>query len=117
MSFLNKVCTFESSNETVSDHTYERIERVNTGLKRYLYHNIDWNDRLIALLRARGSGKTTLLLQYARENRDLSKTLYLSLDHILFQNQPKDLDKKGKADGIELGIAAKIPIWLFGFLY
>lgn len=67
--------------------SYERIERADTTLKRYLYHTIDWDDRLIAILGARGSGKTTLILQYARENRDLSKTLYLSLDHILFQNQ------------------------------
>lgn len=73
--------------EQLQTISYERVERVDTRLKRYLYHNIDWNDRLIAILGARGSGKTTLLLQYARENKDLSKTLYLSLDHILFQNQ------------------------------
>ncbi|HSI78786.1 MAG TPA: AAA family ATPase [Lunatimonas sp.] len=73
--------------EQLQTISYERIERVDTRLKRYLYHNIDWNDRLIAILGSRGSGKTTLILQYARENRDLSKTLYLSLDHILFQNQ------------------------------
>ncbi len=67
--------------------SFDRIERVNTTLKRYLYHQIDWNDRLIAIIGARGSGKTTLILQYAIENTDLDKTLYLSLDHFLFQNQ------------------------------
>ncbi len=52
--------------------------------KRYLFEKIDLNDRLIAILGARGTGKTTLMLQLINEKFDISRTVYLSLDHIYF---------------------------------
>ncbi len=49
--------------------------------KRFLYENIDFDERLIGIIGARGAGKTTLLLQYLKEQTDLTKTLYLIGDH------------------------------------
>lgn len=52
---------------------------------RYLYHQIQWNDRLIFIKGQRGVGKTTMLLQYIqREIKDLSTCLYISLDDLYF---------------------------------
>jgi uncharacterized protein len=50
---------------------------------RYLYHQVDWNQRLIGIVGARGSGKTTLMLQFIKLNYpDLENVLYLSIDRV-----------------------------------
>lgn len=50
---------------------------------RYLYHQIDWNQRLIGILGARGAGKTTLMLQFIKINYPNNEhVLYLSLDRV-----------------------------------
>lgn len=54
--------------------------------RRFLYNQIDFNERLIGILGARGAGKTTLLLQYLQELKN-KKTLYLISDHPLVQEQ------------------------------
>lgn len=55
------------------------------GFKRYLYNQINWEDRLIVIKGQRGVGKTTLLLQYLKyEIDDYSKALYITLDDIYF---------------------------------
>jgi predicted AAA+ superfamily ATPase len=51
--------------------------------KRFLYHQIDFDERLIGIMGARGVGKTTLLLQYLKEQQDTDKILYLLGDHPL----------------------------------
>lgn len=56
---------------------------VDTHFKRSLYHQIDWEARLFALIGPRGVGKTTMLLQrYVEAHGDPAKCLYLSADHI-----------------------------------
>jgi len=73
----------------------EKIARVSTKLQRYLIHEIDLDNRLIAIKGARGSGKTTLLLQLAKLQFPLKATLYVSLDHIYFyENKLYDLAKQ-----------------------
>jgi predicted AAA+ superfamily ATPase len=63
-----------------------RIGNTSTKFKRYLYDDINWNDRLIAIKGSRGVGKTTLILQYIKLNRPIdAQTLYVSLDDIYFQ--------------------------------
>lgn len=63
-----------------------KIRSVSNEFHRYLYDQINWNDRLIVIKGARGVGKTTLLLQYIKEHLELNeKTLYASLDDIYFQ--------------------------------
>lgn len=61
----------------------EKINKVQTHLKRYCFDAMNWNDRLIALKGARGVGKTTLLLQKIRESGlEARQTLYVSLDSV-----------------------------------
>jgi len=61
------------------------VQDTNINFTRYLYHNIEWNNRLIGIVGAKGTGKTTLLLQYIKQNFDeKSKSLYVSLDDIWF---------------------------------
>lgn len=53
--------------------------------KRYLFNQIDWDDRLIGITGARGIGKTTLLLQRIKQSFGTSEeALYVSLDNFYF---------------------------------
>jgi len=52
--------------------------------RRYLYDQINFNQRLIGIIGARGVGKTTLLLQHLKaEYNDPTIALYVSADNIL----------------------------------
>lgn len=65
---------------------YLQLNRVSTGFKRYLYDEIHWQNRLIAIIGSRGTGKTTLLLQHIKLNFQPSsgEVLYASLDNLWF---------------------------------
>jgi len=53
--------------------------------QRYLYDDIDWDDRLICIVGPRGTGKTTLMLQHIKATfPGRKKALYVSLDNIWF---------------------------------
>ncbi|ODS89501.1 MAG: AAA family ATPase [Chryseobacterium sp. SCN 40-13] len=72
-----------------------KIPRISLDIQRYLVHQMDLRNRLIAVKGARGAGKTTLLLQVAKLHLPLSSTLYVSLDHIyFFDNKLYDLAKQ-----------------------
>lgn len=61
------------------------VEQADFPHHRYLYHRIDWSDRLICIKGARGVGKTSLLLQHIKQDfPNRSKALYVSLDNIWF---------------------------------
>jgi len=62
----------------------KRVMNNQIETKRYLYDEIDTNNRLIGILGSRGIGKTTLMLQLIKEKYILSETIYISLDHIFF---------------------------------
>ncbi len=51
--------------------------------RRFLYEEIDFQERLVGIMGSRGTGKTTLLLQYLNEIDSQTKTLYLIGDHPL----------------------------------
>jgi len=55
--------------------------------KRFLYNEIDFNERLIGIIGARGAGKTTLLLQYLKEQTNSSETLYIIGDHPIIASE------------------------------
>ena len=62
-----------------------RLEETPMEYFRYLYGQIDWNERLIGIKGARGVGKTTMLLQHIKQAfPDWQKAFYVSLDHIWF---------------------------------
>jgi predicted AAA+ superfamily ATPase len=94
----------------------QRVEQTTAQFRRYLYSEVDWSNRLIAIKGARGVGKTTLILQYIRENfRNAETVLYVSLDDIYFSaNTLVDLaDAFYKAGGtsIFLDEVHKYPAW------
>lgn len=54
---------------------------------RYLYNQINWNDRLVMIKGARGTGKTTLLLQHIKSEFGATGTaLYASCDDLWFSD-------------------------------
>ena len=65
---------------------YNRLlEETNCEYLRYLYSQIEWDERLIGIKGARGVGKTTMLLQHIKQTfHDTSRAFYASLDHIWF---------------------------------
>jgi predicted AAA+ superfamily ATPase len=60
------------------------LEQTSNDFVRYLMPDINWNNRLFAVVGARGTGKTTLLLQHIKQNADVSKAFYMSLDDLHF---------------------------------
>lgn len=61
------------------------IQETDFEFSRYLYHDIDWEERLIGIKGARGTGKTTLILQYLKEKQVSGvSVLYFSLDELYF---------------------------------
>ena len=66
--------------------TYGRLlAGTDLAFTRYLYDQINWDNRLIVIKGAKGIGKTTMLLQHILKTfPDKQKALYVSLDHIWF---------------------------------
>ena len=66
--------------------THSRLVRnVNMSFTRYLYKDINWDNRLIAIKGAKGVGKTTMLLQHIKRTfKTTPEALYVSADHIWF---------------------------------
>ena len=64
----------------------QQLNRVSTDFTRYLYNEIHWKNRLIAIIGSRGTGKTTMLLQHIKLNYQPSsgEVLYASLDNLWF---------------------------------
>ena len=79
---MNKL--FEYSNKLTSE--------VNTNFFRYMYDEINWNNRMICLIGPRGVGKTTLILQYINQNLKPADTLYVTTEDFYFvDNKLTDL--------------------------
>ncbi len=70
--------------ETLINEFRSLLDRVDTTFVRYLYNQVDWNARLIAIAGARGVGKTTLMLQHIKLNDDLDRSLYVLADDFYF---------------------------------
>ena len=79
---MNKL--FEYSNKLVNE--------VHTNFFRYMYDEINWNNRMICLIGPRGVGKTTLVLQYIKQNLKPVDTLYVTTEDFYFvDNKLTDL--------------------------
>jgi len=61
-------------------------ERTQDEFTRYLYPQVNWGNRLIAIVGSRGVGKTTMLLQHIKRTYDIhsGEVLYASLDNLYF---------------------------------
>lgn len=69
--------------EMIYNTSAERIRETDCAFHRFLYSQIDWSVRVIALSGPRGVGKTTMLLQYLKENPEEAKGgLYVSMDNL-----------------------------------
>jgi len=67
---------FEKSNQILKLQNYT--------YKRYFYHTIDFNDKMLGILGSRGVGKTTVIIQYLNSlELPKSKKLYFSADSII----------------------------------
>jgi uncharacterized protein len=94
----------------------QRVEQTTAQFTRYLYSEVDWSNRLIAIKGSRGVGKTTLILQYIRENFQNAETvLYVSLDDIYFSAHTlidlADAFYKAGGNSIFLDEVHKYPTW------
>ncbi|RPA68366.1 ATP-binding protein [Cyclobacteriaceae bacterium YHN15] len=69
--------------ETLIKKSERKAKSVKEKQRRYLYHKIDWSQKLILILGYRGSGKTTLLLQFLSTSQ--KKGIYLSLEDFYFE--------------------------------
>lgn len=75
-------------------NSYRLVSQVSTQKKRYLYHQLPWDSRMLCIRGARGVGKTTMLLQRLAEAfpNGSNKALYVSLDELWFnENRLIDL--------------------------
>jgi hypothetical protein len=102
--------------KTLVELSNKHLKSCNTVFKRYIIDEIDWSDRLIAIMGSRGSGKTTLMLQHLKETYGPKEgALYISLDNIYFaQNTLIDVaDHFAKLGGKALYIdeVHKYPNW------
>lgn len=78
-----------------------RLAQTNNEFMRYSMRQINWDNRLFAVVGARGTGKTTLLLQYIRQNLDTSKAFYMSLDDLYFStNRLVDVARRLRQEGV-----------------
>lgn len=60
------------------------LELTCSDFHRYLYNDVNWNARMIAITGARGVGKSTMVLQYVKTQISDCKVLYISADHTFF---------------------------------
>lgn len=79
----------------------------NYSYKRYFYHTINFNDKMVGVLGSRGVGKTTVIIQYLN-SLDLpqNKKLYFSADSIITSSVSLyDIaDEFSKSGGVVLAI-------------
>ena len=61
-----------------------QLELTCSEFHRYLYNDVNWNARMVAITGARGVGKSTMVLQYVKTQISDNKVLYISADHTFF---------------------------------
>ena len=77
------------------------LKETDIRFQRYLYHEIDWGNRIVGIRGPRGVGKTTLMLQHIKKEMNVSDVLYVNADDIYFSNHRLiDLAEKLVQQGI-----------------
>lgn len=78
--------------DSLFQYANQLVSQVDTTFTRYVYSEINWENRLLGLIGPRGVGKTTLILQHIKKNLDLQETLYVSAEDFYFaKNSLTDL--------------------------
>jgi uncharacterized protein len=70
--------------DALFEYSNRLISQVDIRFTRYLYDQINWDNRLIGLVGPRGVGKTTLVLQHIKNNLDHAHTLYVTAEDFYF---------------------------------
>lgn len=101
--------------EALFEYSNKLINETKTDFVRYMFHRVNWQNRLIGLTGSRGVGKTTMILQYIKSNLPIHQTLYVTAEDFYFaKNRLLDLaDVFVKAGGTHLFIDEihKYPDW------
>jgi predicted AAA+ superfamily ATPase len=69
---------------TLTNYMRSLLDQSIPTFHRYIFDQIDWNDRLFAVVGPRGVGKTTMFLQYTKAHLVDKKIFYVSADNIYF---------------------------------
>lgn len=70
--------------ESLFEYSNQLISQTDTTFVRYLYNQLNWQNRLIGIIGPRGVGKTTLVLQYIKNKLSLKDTLYVTAEDFYF---------------------------------
>lgn len=70
--------------ETIYQKFETLLAATSLDFKRYLYHEIQWDSRMIGIIGPRGVGKTTMMLQYVKEHLNSHDALYITADDLYF---------------------------------
>lgn len=62
--------------ESLYAYMRSQLELTRSDFHRYLYDDINWNARMVAITGARGVGKSTMVLQYLKTRISDSKVSY-----------------------------------------
>ncbi|MDR2814318.1 MAG: AAA family ATPase [Prevotellaceae bacterium] len=70
--------------EKLLEYYHQVLRDVNVDFQRYIYSNINWNNRMLGITGARGVGKTTLILQHIKKELNADQTLYVTAEDLYF---------------------------------
>lgn len=70
--------------DRLQEHFNKLLKETTTEFSRYMYDNINWDNRMIGLTGPRGVGKTTLILQHIKQNKSRNKALYVTAEDFYF---------------------------------
>lgn len=62
------------------------LRQTDTRFLRYLYNEINWENRIVGIRGPRGVGKTTLMLQHIKKDLNAGDVLYINADDIYFSD-------------------------------
>ncbi|MGM0534123.1 MAG: AAA family ATPase [Campylobacterota bacterium] len=86
--------------DEIRDYQRKIFAKYNFSYKRYFYHSINFDPKLIGIVGARGVGKTTFLIQYLKElDVPFSQKLYISADTINIPSLYEVAELFAKEDG------------------
>ena len=57
------------------------LKNIQLEKKRFLYNKLNSKEKLVWIVWLRGTGKTTILLQKLKENKNIDKSIYFSMDN------------------------------------
>ena len=100
--------------ERLFEHSARLVEETSIKFVRYLYHQVNWNNRMIGIIGPRGVGKTTMILQHMQQQGNINLLYVTAEDFYFAENKLVDLaDRFVKMGGKYLYIDEihKYPNW------